>query len=90
MATYSEITITFNQDFASGDSVKFKVTDTVTTLAFTVIEKWEALRSAASQVTVGLPTATAGERSSDLLISHKLLILITIAQMCMKSRKPPM
>ena len=64
MATYSEITITFNQDFASGDSVKFKVTDTVTTLAFIVIEQWQALRSAASQVTVGLPTATAGERSA--------------------------
>ena len=63
-ATYSEITITFNQDFASGNSIKFRVTDTVTTLDFTAIEVWKSLRSANSEVTIGLPTATAGERSA--------------------------
>ena len=64
MTTYSEITITFNQDFEAGDSLKFKVTDTVTSQLIIPIETWRSVRSGTGEIAVGVPTATTGEHSA--------------------------
>lgn len=64
MATFSEITITFNVDFLLNNTIQFKVTDTVNSSSFIASEGWRTLRLGTGQVTIGVPTATAGERSA--------------------------
>lgn len=61
--TYSEIEITFDDDVALNDYVNFRAA-TSGGLFINIVEQWKTLRSNPNQVTVGTPTATAGERSA--------------------------
>ena len=64
MTTYSEITITFSQDLSLEQQLQLILTDRNTLNIAIATEKWKTLRSAPFQVTIGVPTATAGERSA--------------------------
>ena len=70
MGTFSEVQITFNSDLADTDTVNFKDTFGVT---FNYLETYVPVRSAANEVTVGVPTATPGEISAiNYVISFNL------------------
>ena len=64
MTTYSELTITFNEDLGGADTLMFKITDTQNASFITVTETWRSVRSGSNQVTVGSPTTVLGERSA--------------------------
>jgi len=66
MAEFSKITITFTADFIAGNEARIS-TFFPQTLPFALINQdfdWVTTRSAAFEVTVGTPTATAGERTA--------------------------
>ena len=58
MPTYSEAAITFTTDFQIGDVI------TLISTTNTYVTEFVASRSGAGEVTVGTPTATAGERTA--------------------------
>lgn len=62
MPTFSELTLTFSADFVAEDSMRMRWddNDTIVTTIFT----WKASRSTANEVTVGTPTANAGETAA--------------------------
>lgn len=62
MPTYSEVTITFTNDWQVGDTFKIKYDDngTITAQQWT----WVASRSAGFEVSTNTPTATAGEQTA--------------------------
>ena len=64
MTTYSELTITFNEDLEYSDNITFKISDTQSAGFIDVTETWRPVRSAANQVTIGVPTAVTGERTA--------------------------
>jgi len=67
MTTYSEITITFNQDFALDNFIRFKVRFPLSTSPinwYYIYEQWKPLRSQVNEVTIGTPTVAVGERSA--------------------------
>lgn len=63
--TYSEITITFNEDLVLNNAIGFTVSSTSLPVFIAYLGfRWVNLRSASGQVTIGNPTGIAGERSA--------------------------
>jgi hypothetical protein len=68
MATFSEIKIKFTADLTAGAQLRFNYTNSGGTFAAAMnsnlLWDWVSARTANYQVTVGTPTATAGERAA--------------------------
>lgn len=67
MPTFSELTITFTNDWVSGDTLKFNTWMTNVTPATSFqggLWTWVATRSSGFEVTEGTPTANAGETAA--------------------------
>jgi len=62
--TYSEFTLTFDDDLVIGERVTFKITDLSDVLIAVHKEYWVNFRSQSYQVTTGSPTLIPGERSA--------------------------
>jgi len=63
MATFSEVLITFDNDWILGDAIKYQ-TELLSTPTTTGIWVWVASRSSGFEVTEGTPTANAGETAA--------------------------